>query len=60
MFVFEQTRVIFNYRVLVRDDRGAAGIFQFERPGSGIWKIIPETLELGMESFISGFQWKSF
>ena len=60
VFVFEQTRVIFNYRVLVETTGAQLAFFQFDRPGSGIWKIIPKTLELGMESFISGFQWKSF
>ena len=45
MFVFEQTRVIFNYRVLVETTGAQLAFFQFERPGSGIWKIIPETLD---------------
>lgn len=47
VFVFEQTRVIFNYRVLVETTGAQLAFFQFDRPGSGIWKIIPETLELG-------------
>ena len=63
VFVFEQTRVIFNYRVLVETTGAQLAFFQFERPGSGIWKIIPETLELGngifhiwlpMEEFLTG------
>lgn len=47
VFVFEQTRVILNYRVLVETTGAQLVFFQFDRPGSGIWKIIPETLELG-------------
>ena len=63
VFVFEQTRVIFNYRVLVETTGAQLAFFQFDRPGSGIWKIIPETLELGngifhiwlpMEEFLTG------
>ena len=63
VFVFEQTRVILNYRVLVETTGAQLVFFQFERPGSGIWKIIPETLELGngifhiwlpMEEFLTG------
>lgn len=63
VFVFEQTRVILNYRVLVETTGAQLVFFQFDRPGSGIWKIIPETLELGngifhiwlpMEEFLTG------
>ena len=63
VFVFEQTRVILNYRVLVETTGAQLAFFQFDRPGSGIWKIIPETLELGngifhiwlpMEEFLTG------
>ena len=63
VFVLEQTRVILNYRVLVETTGAQLVFFQFDRPGSGIWKIIPETLELGngifhiwlpMEEFLTG------
>ena len=63
VFVLEQTRVILNYRVLVETTGAQLAFFQFDRPGSGIWKIIPETLELGngifhiwlpMEEFLTG------
>ena len=63
VFVFEQTRVILSYRVLVETTGAQLVFFQFDRPGSGIWKIIPETLELGngifhiwlpMEEFLTG------
>lgn len=63
VFVFEQTRVILNYRVLVETTGAQLVFFQFDRPGSGIWKILPDALELGngifhiwlpMEEFLTG------
>lgn len=63
VFVFEQTKVSINYRVLVETTNAQLVFFQFDRPGNGIWKIIPDTIELGdgifhiwlpMEEFLTG------
>ena len=53
VFVFEQTRVIFNYRVLVETTGAQLAFFQFDRPGSGIWKIIPNLSYLASNGRVS-------
>lgn len=61
VFVFEQTRVIFNYRVLVEDDPGRSWhFFSLTDREAESGRLYRKHWSWGMESFISGFQWKSF
>ena len=60
VFVFEQTRVIFNYRVLVRRPGRSWHFFSLKDREAESGRLYRKHWSWGMESFISGFQWKSF
>ncbi|MEF9840050.1 MAG: S8 family peptidase [Lachnospiraceae bacterium] len=59
-FVFEQTQVYVDYRLLVQKTNSQLIYFRFARPTAGIWKIVMEPVQLSDGIFHAWLPMKEF